>query len=443
MRIMNTVGRRKRKTENLIILSASILFLVISLLSALVFHGRRRQLESFTIYETQRFAGAVFDAGREAMRKPHDPVGPLSFNDFNERLWETFSDRLTGIGFYNAEGDSLFTRGSAPGFLPLSDETEHGEYLEFNREHGTLLLVRETGFYPSARWARFFRLQPAPAFPVQFLYFEVPIPNYWKHQIFLLLGFIFTEVLSAAVLSILVILLIKNIRYRQEILGQKQLVILGMAARTLAHEVKNPLSAILIQTGILKKLFINKGKGKKGMETEGQREVGIVDEEVNRLRLLADRVGDYLKDPVGNPEVFDAVEEIREITARFEGPILISAAERETILIRFDRLRFRSVVENLLKNGRESGGDEIKVSVVRKKRQVEILISDRGKGLPRNSTDTGNVELFNPFYTTKEQGSGIGLAISLRFVEAARGALHLEPRENGGTVAIVNLPRAE
>jgi two-component system sensor histidine kinase HydH len=179
------------------------------------------------------------------------------------------------------------------------------------------------------------------------------------------------------------------------------------------------------------------------METEGQREIRIIDEEVDRLRILADRVGDYLKDPVGNPEVFDAVEEIREITARFEGPIPISAAERETILIRFDRLRFRSVVENLLKNGRESGGDEIKVSVVRKKRQVEILITDCGKGLPCNSTDTGNTELFNPFYTTKEQGSGIGLAISLRFVEAAQGALRLEPRENGGAVAIVNLPAVE
>ena len=65
-----------------------------------------------------------------------------------------------------------------------------------------------------------------------------------------------------------------------------------------------------------------------------------------------------------------------------------------------------------------------------------VQVMDRGKGLG----ESDGKRIFDPFYTTKIHGSGIGLSISLQFVEAAGGKLRLYPRDGGGTTAEITLP---
>jgi signal transduction histidine kinase len=69
--------------------------------------------------------------------------------------------------------------------------------------------------------------------------------------------------------------------------------------------------------------------------------------------------------------------------------------------------------------------------------QVEVDVLDRGPGIPSEIRD----KIFDPFFTSKAQGSGFGLSIARRFVEAAGGTLTLEDRPGGGIRARIALPR--
>jgi two-component system sensor histidine kinase HydH len=102
-----------------------------------------------------------------------------------------------------------------------------------------------------------------------------------------------------------------------------------------------------------------------------------------------------------------------------------------------DPQRLRSVLENLINNALESGEGEVEVRCAARHQQAEVSVLDRGAGIP----PAVRAKVFDPFFTSKSTGSGIGLSVARRFVEAAGGRLELEPRAGGGTVARVLLPR--
>jgi two-component system sensor histidine kinase HydH len=107
-------------------------------------------------------------------------------------------------------------------------------------------------------------------------------------------------------------------------------------------------------------------------------------------------------------------------------------------MVFLDPDRLRSVFENLLRNALESGGSEevVGASIARNGGRLHITIYDRGKGI--STEDLKRV--FDPFFTRKSVGTGIGLCISKRFVQAARGTITLENREGGGALVRITLP---
>jgi two-component system sensor histidine kinase HydH len=96
------------------------------------------------------------------------------------------------------------------------------------------------------------------------------------------------------------------------------------------------------------------------------------------------------------------------------------------------------VLENLIRNALESGGpeDAVGAAIIRNSGGLCITVFDRGKGIPPANLS----RVFDPFFTSKSTGTGIGLSIVKRFVEAVYGSVVLEQREGGGTVAKVFLP---
>ena len=111
----------------------------------------------------------------------------------------------------------------------------------------------------------------------------------------------------------------------------------------------------------------------------------------------------------------------------------------EPAVVYFDRDRLRSVLENLLKNAVEASEDSapIECEVTKDgRKQYHVFIRDRGSGLDAKDLR----KIFDPFYTTKINGSGIGLSITRQFIEAAGGSISLYPRADGGTVAEAVIP---
>lgn len=223
----------------------------------------------------------------------------------------------------------------------------------------------------------------------------------------------------------------ENRRYKEQMVKQESLVNLGQAARTLTHEIKNPLSAITIQIALLKRQL-------QGSYTE---ELSLIEHEVQRLIQLTNRVSDFLKNPEGQPEQIDMAELVESLLPLFSYEITILPSSEKHAFILFDPERLRSVLENLLKNAVESceGRDpKVEVEIVLgRKNMYHVFIRDRGNGIKK-----GDVEkLFDPFFTTKIHGSGIGLSISRQFLRARGGDIKLYPRDGGGTVVEVIIAR--
>jgi two-component system sensor histidine kinase HydH len=236
------------------------------------------------------------------------------------------------------------------------------------------------------------------------------------------------------------LLYVRNAEYRKRIEAQRNLVVLGTAAATLAHEIKNPLLSIRLQTGILSKTCGGSG------------EVAIINEEVERLSSLVYRVNDYLRDARGSQCAVDIAALVRETGERLLGRDIIGrqrlspapSDDSGRVMVYADPERLRSVFENLIRNAVESGGkpEEVSVSIECPPRKrgaacVRVIVRDRGKGV----SEADLPRVFDPFFTRKSTGTGIGLSISKRFIEAAGGTITLANRQGGGAEATVQLCR--
>ncbi|MDR3162195.1 MAG: HAMP domain-containing histidine kinase [Spirochaetaceae bacterium] len=262
----------------------------------------------------------------------------------------------------------------------------------------------------------------------KYLYIDIAHSAYWRSETIAAILFPLCEIILLALVLYIRALYLRNREYRDRIEAQKHLVVLGTAASTLAHEIKNPLLSIRLQTGILRKLFPGGGKD----------EIAIIDEEVDRLSALIYRVNDYLRDAEGHRKALNPAELIAETSQRLCGRNILQEGSPRDALVLMDADRARSVLENLIRNALESGGpeDAVGASILRNNGNLVITVFDRGKGIA--PADTGRV--FDPFYTSKSTGTGIGLSIVKRFVEAVRGSVRLERREGGGTAAAITLP---
>jgi two-component system, NtrC family, sensor histidine kinase HydH len=260
---------------------------------------------------------------------------------------------------------------------------------------------------------------------------EIKESSYWMSRRLARIVFPLVELALAAMVFLIRGLALRNAEYRRRIEEQKSLVVLGTAASTIAHEIKNPLLSIRLQTRILEKTCPDSAR----------REIGIINDEVERLSALSHRVGDYLRDPEGNPSLIDPAELALEVGMRLCGRNVFKADGGGAPRVSMDAERLRSVLENLVRNALESGGPEEGVSInvgeLDGKARIDVL--DRGTGLAPDA----EAKLFDPFFTTKSRGTGIGLSVCKRFVEAAGGAVTLSARDGGGCRARVLLPAAK
>jgi two-component system, NtrC family, sensor histidine kinase HydH len=367
----------------------------------------------------------------------------IALSDSTSKALSVMEDEgVTAIGIYSSSGQVYTRLGDAPTTIPLSklaktrqkgqdstlgiylydDDTKEIEYFRLSR----LNVALETGSFSITQNNS---SKTTFDFP-EIIYVRFDGSSYYaslRNVRFLTLVCI---VALTAIFLLVLNMYLSNRRYRVELHKNQGLAKLGAAARTLTHEIKNPLSAMTIQSALLKKL----------LPEEYHDDLKVMDSEIQRLTNLTNRVSEFLKNPVGNPVDIELISYITNIASLFAMPIEVDSGDLEKIYVSFDADRARSVFENLIKNATESTTDhDPQVSVeIRKGRKDSVVVKvlDRGDGLAKDSKD----KIFDPFYTTKINGSGIGLSISREFVTAVGGTLKLYDRDGGGTVAEVVLP---
>lgn len=211
----------------------------------------------------------------------------------------------------------------------------------------------------------------------------------------------------------------------------------GMA-RTLAHEVKNPLTPIL--------LAVNQARDEYAGEDEAYRtllnEVAeIVSEEVESLRNLVREFGDFARLPKPELEPGDLGELLRDLeqlygSAQLELKGLAVAGEGW-----FDYKALRRGLINLIENGLAAcrqAGNPIRVQLIAIGAQpgIRLAIRDRGVGIPKADLS----RIFEPDYTTKSDGMGLGLAIVENIVIGHGGQLAVQSDIGRGTTFTIDLP---
>jgi signal transduction histidine kinase len=108
--------------------------------------------------------------------------------------------------------------------------------------------------------------------------------------------------------------------------------------------------------------------------------------------------------------------------------------------VRFDPDRLRQILLNLMQNAEQAlrGPGQIDISITSDAERVRLRIADNGPGIPEEDRQ----RIFEPFYSTKANGSGLGLALVRRFVTEADGTITCENNSPQGTIFRIELPRA-
>ncbi len=231
---------------------------------------------------------------------------------------------------------------------------------------------------------------------------------------------------------------------QEDLLVAERMATVGRLSLKVAHEVRNPISAIELNAEMLQDIV----RGHPGADMEeASGLVAAIREQVDALDALTEEYLAFARFPRPNFEE-DSVNEMVTGVAEFVRPV----ATRQGISVKvetdpsvppmvIDRTLLRQAVLNLVKNGLESlsQGGVLTVATRRLPAAVEIAVSDTGPGITPNIA----ARLFEPFFTTKPQGTGLGLSIARQIVEEHGGEIRWSNAPGGGATFTIRLALKE
>ena len=223
-----------------------------------------------------------------------------------------------------------------------------------------------------------------------------------------------------------------------EVQRSERLAALGQLSAGLAHEIRNPLGVISASAEILEKNVADENKVAREVSGFIRSEVHRTNELVTRF-LNFTRPSPLQKEPANlNDVVRGAVSQLMEKVKGRKEDIQIRQDLHDVPRFSFDATLVESVVLNLLLNGYEamSAGGTLVVRTRRNGSMAQIEVVDSGIGIKQDQLEN----IFNPFFTTKPDGVGLGLAMVSKFVDSHGGKITVNSRAGEGATFRVSLP---
>jgi len=224
---------------------------------------------------------------------------------------------------------------------------------------------------------------------------------------------------------------------QHKMLQSEKLASLGQMAAGVAHEIRNPLGSIKMSLRLLRDELRDAEEVEVVehiRDAVGSMEV-IVNELLDYTREIALQMDDYDVSKIARSAVFGLEEDWRKRGVEVAVSVMEGACSAAV-----DGIRIKQVVTNIVKNAVEaapSGSGRVEVRVSGKDGFVHVAVSDNGSGMRQDEL----AKVFQPFYTTKAQGVGLGMPIVKRLVELHGGDVRVESEAGKGTVVSVKLPR--
>jgi signal transduction histidine kinase len=221
---------------------------------------------------------------------------------------------------------------------------------------------------------------------------------------------------------------------------------MGELASTVAHEVRNPLNAIAMSAQRLRREFPALASAAADEDrAELDQLLGVVEGETRRINDVVQQFLEYARPPRLAPREADLGHELRELVeaaralAESRGVTLALDASRAGAAV-FDPGQLRQAVDNVLRNAIEAtppgGGVSVTAATGGKGHTIEIR--DAGAGIAAGDLP----KVFDLYFTTKPEGTGIGLAVTQQIVSAHGGTIEVDSAPGRGTRMIIHLPRA-
>ena len=222
-----------------------------------------------------------------------------------------------------------------------------------------------------------------------------------------------------------------------QLIRSEKLAALGQLAAGIAHEIRNPLTSINI--------LIHSLREKPSDEEHHREDLRVIEEEIRRINEI---VNQFLRFAKPAPPLLQEAD----VLSLFEETLqlLKPQIEKQRISVQkefhslpptvLDREQMKQVILNLLLNALQAmpGGGRLRLSgqVLEDNRWIQLSVQDTGVGIPPEDMN----KLFDPFFSTKEGGVGLGLSIAHRIIDQHRGKIQMESTPGQGTLFTLWLP---
>ena len=208
-------------------------------------------------------------------------------------------------------------------------------------------------------------------------------------------------------------------------------------AKQVAHEIKNPLTPMRLSVQNFQRKF----------DPDDPEIANKVDEfsetlinQIDTMSSIASAFSSFAKMPAQQNETLNVPKIVKLAIDIFNEEYILFSAEKEEILAKFDRTQLIRVVTNLVKNAIQATEDienpAILVAVTEEDGYACLTVSDNGSGI----TEENKPKVFEPKFTTKSSGMGLGLAMVKNIVESCNGTIDFTSKLNKGTIFKVRFP---
>ena len=206
-------------------------------------------------------------------------------------------------------------------------------------------------------------------------------------------------------------------------------------AKQVAHEIKNPLTPMKLA---VQQLIISYKDKNRNFDEIFEKVSRTVLNQIDNLNVIASEFSRFARMPNFKLEVMDIVPVIKDALDLFveENVEITFTAETKEAIVEADKFQLRRLIINMIRNSIQAEAENINLSLKKDEDFYKIVIDDDGKGV-----DTQHREkIFEPGYTTKERGMGIGLKLSKRFIEGIGGTISLADKIEKGAKFRITIP---
>ncbi len=225
----------------------------------------------------------------------------------------------------------------------------------------------------------------------------------------------------------------------EKLIQAEKLAAVGQMSAHVAHEIRNPRTSVLLHSELLEDEIREHGDNEEAREL-----IGIIRGEIDRLSQITEEYLSYARLPVPKKQLVDSEAEVASVISMMQPEIRRRNIQVEIkcpdklpkILI--DPGQFKQLLINLIKNAEDAmpSGGNLEVSLMGIKDNFLLLVKDTGYGIPQELTR----RIFDPYFTTKDNGTGLGLALVQYIASAHDGWVDVESQKGTGSTFIFSIP---